>query len=88
VVRCRCVFADEQRLLGSRGANLILYDIAGGRTIPLTKDGEPDTIDNGRARWSPDGRWIAYVQSDFSAVRNGLFWCPAIRPIGLFGDAI
>jgi len=59
---------DGRRLLGSRGADLIVYDIASGRTIPLTKDSDPDAIDNGRARWSPDGQWIAYVQSDFSAV--------------------
>jgi dipeptidyl-peptidase-4 len=59
---------DERHLLGSRGADLVAYDIAGGRTIPLTKDGDPDTIDNGRATWSPDGKWIAYVQSDSSAI--------------------
>ena len=40
---------DERRLLGSRGADLIVFDIASGRTIPLTKDGDPDAIDNGRA---------------------------------------
>ena len=59
---------DGQRLLGSRGADLIVFDIASGRTIPLTKDGDPDTIDNGRASWSPDGQWIAYIQVDSSAV--------------------
>ena len=32
---------DCRRLLGSRGAELIVYDIAGGRTIPLTKDSDP-----------------------------------------------
>lgn len=59
---------DERRLLGSRGADLVVFDIASSRTIPLTKDGDPDTINNGRATWSPDGQWIAYVQSDSSAV--------------------
>ena len=59
---------DERWLLGSRGADLIVFDIASGRTIPLTKDGDPDAINNGRATWSPDGKWIAYVQSDSSAV--------------------
>ena len=59
---------DEQRLLGSRGADLIVYDLAGSRTIPLTKDGNPDSIENDGASWSPDGQWIAYVQSDSSAV--------------------
>jgi dipeptidyl-peptidase 4 len=59
---------DEQRLLGSRGAELIVHDMASGRTIPLTKDTDADAIDNGRACWSPDGQWIAYVRSDSSAV--------------------
>lgn len=59
---------DEQRLLGSRGADLIVHELAGGRNIPLTKDGDPDTVENGSASWSPDGRWIAYVRTDSSAV--------------------
>jgi len=59
---------DERRLLGSRVADLIVYDIADGRLIPLTKDGDPDTIENGRASWSPDGQYITYIQSDSSAV--------------------
>jgi dipeptidyl-peptidase-4 len=59
---------DGQRLLGSRGADLIVFDVASGRTIPLTQDGDPDTIENGLASWSPDGKWIAYVRADSSAV--------------------
>jgi dipeptidyl-peptidase-4 len=60
---------DGQRLLGSRGANLIVFDIASGQTIALTEDGDPGTIENGHgACWSPDGKWIAYVRSDSSAV--------------------
>ena len=59
---------DGRRLLGSRGADLIVFDTASGRTIPLTKDGDPDTIENGLASWSPDGNWIAYVRTDSSAV--------------------
>ena len=60
---------DGQRLLATCGGNLIVLDIASGRTIPLTKDGDPGTIENGyRACWSPDGQWIAYIQTDSSAV--------------------
>ena len=59
---------DGQRLLGSRGADLIVFDIASGQTTPLTKTGDPDTIENDHASWSPDGLWIAYMESDSSAV--------------------
>ena len=60
---------DGQRLLATRGADLVVFDIASGRTIPLTKDGDPGTLENGhRAGWSPDGQWVAYIQSDSSAV--------------------
>ena len=59
---------DGKRLLGSRGADLIVFDIASGRTTRLTQDGDPGTLDNGSACWSPDGQWIAYVQYDYSAV--------------------
>jgi dipeptidyl-peptidase 4 len=59
---------DERRLLGLRGADLVVFDIGSGRAIALTKDGDSDTIDNGRASWSPDGQWISYIQSDSSAV--------------------
>jgi dipeptidyl-peptidase-4 len=60
---------DGQRLLATRGENLIVLDAASGRTIPLTHDGRSETIENGhRACWSPDGQWIAYIQADSSAV--------------------
>jgi|GEM_PF-4473066 len=58
---------DGQRLLGSRGDDLIVFDIAGGRAISLTQDGKPDTIKNELACWSPDGQWIAFVRTDDSA---------------------
>ncbi len=59
---------DGKRLLGSRSADLILFDIASGRTTRLTEDGAPGTIENGSAGWSPDGQWICYVRYDYSAV--------------------
>ena len=65
---CGCVFSGRQAVAGFPGADLIVFDIASGRTTRLTKDGDPGTVDNGSARWSPDGQWISYVQYDYSAV--------------------
>ena len=59
---------DGERLLGSRGVDLLVYDIAHGRATSLTQDTDSDAINNGSASWSPDGQWIAYIQSDSSAV--------------------
>ena len=59
---------NERSLLGSRGAELIVFDIASGRTTQVTRDSDPDAIANSRAAWSPDGKWIAYVRSDSSAI--------------------
>jgi dipeptidyl-peptidase-4 len=59
---------DERSLLGSRGAELVVFDIASGRTTQVTEDSDPDAIANSRATWSPDGKWIAYVRSDSSAI--------------------
>ena len=59
---------DAKRLLGSRAADLIVLDIASGQTVRLTTDGDPGTIENGSARWSPDGQWISFIQYNYSAV--------------------
>jgi dipeptidyl aminopeptidase/acylaminoacyl peptidase len=67
---------DGERLLAERGADLVVLDIASGRTILLTKDGDPGTIENGRASWSPDGQWIVYVQSDLSAIPKWVVLAP------------
>jgi hypothetical protein len=55
------------------GSGYLKFDLASGRTIPLTKDGDPDTIENGSASWSPDGKWIAWVDMEPTA-NEGLEW--------------
>ena len=60
---------DGQRFVYADRGNLHVYDISLDRTIPLTTDGTAQSVSNGRAVWSPDGRRIAYVQSDVSDVR-------------------
>jgi dipeptidyl-peptidase 4 len=59
---------DGQKLLGLRGSDLIVFDIASNKTIELTNSGNSDVIENNQAGWSPDGMWISYIQSDLSAV--------------------
>ena len=59
---------DERSLLGSRGAELIVYDLASDRMIQLTHDSDPAAIAHSGAIWSPDAKWIAYVRIDSSAV--------------------
>jgi Tol biopolymer transport system component len=61
---------DERSPLGARDAELIVFDIASGRTTQVTEDSDPDAIANSRATWSPDGKWIAYVRSDYFVYPN------------------
>ena len=61
---------QSDRILFRRGRNLSVLDIASGRITPLTTDDDRSQLDNGsEMSWSPDGRRIAYLQSDSSKVR-------------------
>jgi dipeptidyl-peptidase-4 len=62
---------DGRKILCTIQANLHVCDLSAGSsgpTIPLTFDGIAGTVVNGQASWSPDGRAIAYVQTDSSAL--------------------
>ncbi len=67
------VSPDGKSVLYSKEGNLYVRDVSTGRTIALTKNTPDGAVSNGRAVWSPDGKWIAFVQSDSSAVK--------IRPV-------
>jgi dipeptidyl-peptidase-4 len=60
---------DGRSVLYSDKGNLYVRDLDGERKIALTKNAAGGPISNGRAVWSPDGMWIAFVQSDSSQVR-------------------
>ncbi len=61
---------DGRSVLTSDKGNLYVRDLQGDRKIALTKYVPGGPISNGRAVWSPDGKWIAYVQSDATNVRK------------------
>lgn len=62
---------DGRRILCTIQANLHVCDLSAGSsgpTIPLTFKGIAGTVMNGQASWSPDGRTVAFVQTDSSAL--------------------
>ena len=60
---------DGQSVLYSDQGNLYVRDLDGEQKIALTKNEAGGPISNSRAVWNPDGKWIAFVQSDASHVR-------------------
>jgi dipeptidyl-peptidase-4 len=60
---------DGQSVLYSEQGNLYVRDLSSDRKIPLTKNTADSSVSNSQAVWSPDGKWIAFVQSDASAVK-------------------
>lgn len=63
------VSPDGRRVVEARDRQLFVRELAGGKTTPLTEPvGERDVYFR-KMMWSPDGRSIAFVQSDETNVR-------------------
>lgn len=60
---------DGARVVIAEHGNLHLRDPDSDRRVPLTKSAPDGPVSNRQAAWSPDGNWIAFVQSDESEVR-------------------
>jgi len=64
----RCFSPNSRKIIFSLQNNIYVYDVETRRQICLTGDGVVNKISNGNALWSPDGKYIAYIQSDSSNV--------------------
>jgi dipeptidyl aminopeptidase/acylaminoacyl peptidase len=60
---------DGKRIVLAENGNLFVRDLDSDRKIPLTKSAPDGPVSSSQAVWSPDGKWIAFVQSDDSDVK-------------------
>lgn len=67
--RSRNTSPDGKRIVYQDSGNLHVRTTESKQTIQLTKSAPGSSVWNGRAVWSPDGKRVAFVQSDSSGVR-------------------
>lgn len=60
---------DGRRIVFSEQGNLHVRDLNGEHKMALTRSAPDGPVSHGHAVWSPDGKWIAFVQSDESEVK-------------------
>ncbi|MGD0443710.1 MAG: S41 family peptidase [Edaphobacter sp.] len=56
----KVVYRSEAGAGEASGHNLVMYDFAAGKQTVLTQPGS----DDGKAKWSPDGKSVAYLRDD------------------------
>ena len=59
---------DGRLALNYEEGNLHVRALESDRTTPLTKNAIAGSISNSRAVWSPDSKWIAFMETDMSGV--------------------
>ena len=59
---------DGRLALNYEEGNLHVRALESDRTNPLTKNAIAGSISNSRAVWSPDSKWIAFMETDMSGV--------------------
>jgi dipeptidyl aminopeptidase/acylaminoacyl peptidase len=60
---------DGRRAVLAEKGNLYVRELGGDRRLPLTRNVPDGPVSNSQAVWSPDGEWIAFMQTDESDVK-------------------
>jgi dipeptidyl-peptidase-4 len=68
---------DGRYVLHFENGNLHVRDLQTDQMTPLTKNADGASVWNRRATWSPDGKRIAFVESDYSRVRSRAMLIPS-----------
>ncbi len=63
------VSPDGRREILMEQGNLLVRNLDTGRMVALTRSAPDGPVSNDEPVWSPDGKWVAFVESDQSEVK-------------------